>query len=200
MDTLNVENLIDIFKVTIDDLMKLERFGKTSAHNLYYEIGKVLTTGVFEWQLLSALNIPGIGRSLSKDLLADRNLLQLTSLNITELTALPNIGEERGLAIIKGIFENYRYLEELGDMLPLKADEVKVEGLIKVCFTGRFPEKKSYYYDLLKFKGGYDIMEKVTSLTQILVVADPTKESNKTKAAKKKGIQIMGIDELIGEL
>jgi len=199
MDTLNVENLVDILKVSVEDLMTLERFGKTSAHNLYYEIGKVLNSGVYEWQLLAALNIPGIGRSLSKDLLADRNLLQLSGMNITELTNLPNIGEERGLAIIEGIFKNYKLLQELGELLPIKKPEIKVEGLVKVCFTGRFPEKKSYYYELLEKDGGYEILEKVKDI-DMLVVADPSKQSNKMKAAEKKGIKIIGVDELLDKL
>ncbi len=202
MDTLGVENLVDIFKVSVEDLMKLERFGSTSAHNLYYEIGKVLNAGVYEWQLLAALNIPGIGRSLSKDLLDERNLLQLSELNITELTNLPNIGEERGLAIIKGIYDNYQYLHDLGQLLPTRMAEKEPEddNLLKVCFTGRFPEKKSVYYELLRKTGGYDIMDKVNNETQMLVVADPSKESNKTKSAKKKGIKIVGIDDLMGGL
>ena len=199
MDTLNIETIIDILKVSVDDLLKLERFGKTSAHNLYYEISKVLNEGVFEWQLLAALNIPGIGRSLSKDLLADRNLLQLSGLNITELTNLPNIGEERGLAIINGIFKDYKLLQELGEILPIKKPEIKVEGLVKVCFTGRFPEKKSYYYELLEKDGGYEILEKVKDI-DMLVVADPSKQSNKMKAAEKKGIKIIGVDELLDKL
>ncbi len=161
------------------------------------EISKVKIEGVFEWQLLAALNIPGIGRSLSKDLLADRNLLQLSGMNITELIALPNIAEERGLAIINGIFSNYQYLSDLGNMLPTKKPEIKVEGLTKVCFTGKFPKNKKVYYELLERIGGYEIMNKVNKETQILVVADPTKESNKTKSAKKKGIKIMGLDELL---
>jgi len=199
MDTLNIENLMDIFKVTVEDLMTLERFGEISAHNLYYEIGKVLNSGVYEWQLLAALNIPGIGRSLSKDLLANRNLIQLSGLNITELTNLPNIGEERGLAIIEGIFDNYKLLQELGELLPIKKPEVVVEGLVKVCFTGRFPEKKAHYYDLLEKDGGYEILEKVKDI-DMLVVADPSKQSNKMKAAEKKGIKIIGVDELLDKL
>lgn len=201
IDTFNIDSLMDIFRFTPSDLLKLDRFGETSASNLYEEIKRVKDEGVFEWQLLAALNIPGIGRSLSKDLLADRSLLNLSAMHITELEALPNIGKERGMAIIDGIFNNYKYLEDLGNLLPIKKEEV-VEAptgdIIKVCFTGKFPEKKSVYYDLLKDKGGYEIMDKVTSLTQVLVVADPSKESNKTKAAKKKGIKIVGIDELFG--
>jgi DNA ligase (NAD+) len=199
MDNLGVETLVDIFNLTLAQIESMPGFGKTSANNLYYEISKVKGLGVYEWQLLAALNIPGIGRSLSKDLLAERNLMELSGMNITELTNLPSIGEERGLAIIKGIFDNYQLLHDLGQILPIKKEEVvEVSGdAIKVCFTGKFPEKKSYYYDLLKEKGGYEIMNKVNKDTQMLVVADPTKESNKTKAAKKKGIKIVGIDELI---
>jgi len=167
---------------------------------MLYLIFLIQNQGVYDWQLLAALNIPGIGRSLSKDLLADRNLLELSGLNITELTTLPNIGEERGLAIINGIFSNYKLLHELGELLPIKKAEVKVEGLTKVCFTGKFPEKKSYYYEILENKGGFEVMNKVNKETQVLVVADPSKESNKTKAAKKKGIKIVGIDDLLGGL
>jgi DNA ligase (NAD+) len=200
MDSLGVENLIDIFNLSLAQIESMPRFGKTSANNLYYEISKVKGLGVFEWQLLAALNIPGIGRSLSKDLLAERSLLQLSGMHITELEALPNIGKERGMAIIDGIYKNYKYLEELGKLLPEKKKEVvqNYDDFIKVCFTGKFPEKKSVYYELLRAKGGYEIMDKVSKDTQILVVADPTKESNKTKSAKKKGIKIVGIDELFG--
>jgi len=199
IDTLDVENLVDIFKVSVEDLMKLDRFGKTSAHNLYYEIGKVLNTGVYEWQLLACLNIPGIGRSLSKDLLENRTLLQLSGMHKNELKELPNIGEERGLAIIDGIFNNYKYLQELGEILPIKEDEVKVDGLVKICFTGRFPEKKSHYYEMIEKTGGYEVLDKVKDI-DMLVVADPSKKSNKMKAAEKKGIKIIGVDELLDRL
>jgi len=199
MDTFQIENLVDIFNLERNDIITMEGFGRTSTDNLYAEIQSVKDEGVYEWQLLAALNIPGIGRSLSKDLLADRSLLNLSELSILELIEIEGIGPERAKFIHEGIYNNSKYLHDLGDILPIKVEEVKDNNveLIKVCFTGRFPEKKSHYYDLLKENGGYEIMEKVNKETQVLIVADTSKESNKMKAAKKKGIQIMGIEELL---
>jgi DNA ligase (NAD+) len=202
MDTLKVEDLIDIFHVTLDDLLTLERFGKKSAENLFNEIDKVFQEGVFEWQILASMNIPGIGRSLSKDLLAERSLYDLVDMLRADLVTLDNIGEERAEAIIKGLSDNATYMETLCSMIPIKEPETKDPdgvSLYKVCFTGRFPEKKAYYYDLLKKDGGYEILEKVKDI-DMLVVADPSKQSNKMKAAEKKGIKIIGIDELLGGL
>ena len=68
-------------------------------------------------------------------------------------------------------------------------------NLQKVCFTGKFPEKKAYYYE--KLKGKYEIMDKVNKDTDILVVADPSSGSNKLKKAAKMGIKIMSIDEIM---
>jgi len=199
MDTLKVENLVDIFNVTKSDLLKLERSGETSAMNLLSEINKVKTEGVFDWQLLACLNIPGIGRTLSKDLLTGRTLPELECMTQSELEALPNIGSERAIAIIEGLIVNQDLLIELHKILPIKTREVFSKDLIKVCFTGSFPEPKRYYYKLLEVNGGYEILEKMKDV-DILVVADSSKESNKTKVAKKKGIKIIGIDELIGGL
>jgi len=201
IDTHNIENLVDIFSLSMDDLLKMERFGKTSAANLYNEIDKVRQGGAYEWQFLACLNIQGIGRSLSKDLLVDRSISDLAKMTDDMLTKLPNIGDERAHVLIEGIRNNWEYLKILNQIIPLKVAEVKEdinEDAIKICFTGRFPENKKVYYDLLEEKGGYDIMNKVTTLTEVLVVADPSKESNKTKSAKKKGIKIIGIDELFG--
>lgn len=200
MDTLNIEDLIGVFNVTIDDLLKLERFGEKSAENLFNEINKVKTEGIFEWQLLACLNLPGIGRSLSEDLLKERSFLDVSHLGIIELMEIEGIGPERAVVIHSGLFNNEKYLNELTAILPIKKNAPIINDGIKICFTGKFPEKKSYYYEILKERGGYEIMNKVSKDTQILVVADPSKGSNKQKSAEKKGIKILGISELMGDL
>ncbi len=195
--TLNVKNLVDIFNLTKNDILKLEGFKETSANNLYNEIQKPIQEGVYEWQLLACLNIEGIGRSLSKDLLEGTTLFNLSSFELVDWNNIPGIGPERANALINGFLDNSIYLNKLTKILPIKNQEVKTEGLIKVCFTGRFPKKKAYYYDLLN--KNYEILEKVKDI-DMLVVADPSKQSNKMKAALKKGIKIIGIDELLENL
>jgi DNA ligase (NAD+) len=196
IDTYNVETVVDILMLSIYQLEKLPGFGKTSAKNLYDEISKVIQEGVYEWQYLAALNIPGIGRSLSKQLLENRTLQELSQMSPSQLEKLEGIGPERANAIIRGIQNNYILLGMLKLTLKTKKEEPKQEDLVKVCFTGKFDEPKSYYYDFLNKTGGYDIKNSVTGI-DVLVVADPTKNSSKQKAAEKKGIKIMGINEFM---
>ena len=206
MTVLDVQDLTDIILLNKDDLLKLDRFGDKKADNLLKEIS-VVYDGVYEWQILSALNIPGIGTTLSK-MLCEKiplsSLIHLCSFEkrnrvVNTLCALEQIEFERANELINGINDNLFYLERLMNMLPIKHDGKEESfNLQRVCFTGKFPEKKSYYYE--KLKGKYEIVEKVDKNTDILVVADPSVGSNKQKKAEKMGIKIMGIDEIMGVL
>ena len=200
IDTLNVENLIDIFNITFDDLLKLDRFGDKKASNLINEIQKVKSEGVFEWQLLACLNLPGIGRSLSKDLLEDRSLSDLSNLTSDALEKIPSIGPERASVIDIGLLNNSDYLNRLITILPIKENKKVIEGLTKICFSGKFPEKKIVYYGILEKIGGYEIMEKVTDDLDLLVVADSTAHSGKQKSAEKKKIAVIDIHDLMLKL
>jgi len=199
IETLGVTDLIDVFNLTKEDIITLEGFKEKSTDNLFNEIQKPITNGVYEWQLLSCLNIEGIGRSLSKDLLEKKDLFDLTSYSVSDWELIDGIGPERANALVKGLLNNGIYLSKLSKILPIKTPNKKVDinGLISICFTGKFPKNKKEYYAMLEDYGGYNIMDKVNKQTEILVVADPSKSSNKMKAAEKKGIQIMGIDELL---
>ncbi len=199
LDTYHIINLMDIFNFTYGDLLRLDRFGETSSKNLFDQIQRVKKEGVYEWQILACLNIPGIGRSLSKQLLDGKSLFEFSQMTMSDLTGIPGIGPERATGIIKGMHDNYSYMHELLAILPIKKELPKQEGLIKVCFTGKFPEKKQFYYDLLTKDGRYEILTKVSG-ADYLVVADPTKNSTKQKQAEKKGIQILGIDDLVKSL
>jgi len=198
VETLGVTDLIDIFNLTKDDIIQLEGFKETSTNNLFNEIQKPILNGVYEWQILACLNIEGIGRSLSKDLLKNKDLFTLASYDATDWEGIDGIGPERADALIKGLLNNGIYLSKLAKILPIKAPSMKEAGLIKICFTGRFPKNKKEYYAMLDDFGGYEIMDKVNKDTQILVVADPSvKKSNKMKTAEKRGTKIMGINELL---
>ena len=157
---------------------------------------------MYEWQILAAMNIPGIGRTLSKTLCKEFGLNSLMALCLHsfakhKLIAIEGIEEKRASDIVNGVLINMSYLTGLRDMLYLKFDEVKEEtNMETVCFSGKFPEQKSVYYE--KLKGRYEIAKSVTKSLDILVVADPSKGSSKQKKAEKMGIKIMSLEEING--
>lgn len=196
--TLSVYDLLDIFNLTKSQIILLEGFAESSTNNLFDEIKKVKDNGVFEWQILSSINLEGIGRSLSADLLEGRSLENIRKYTTDQFEAIQGIGPERSKVLFNGLKDNQEYIDRLLKILPIRNVEPK-EDLMKICFTGKFPETKSYYYDLVKNKG-YDIWEKVTKDLDILVVADPNKGSGKQKKAEKLGIKVVSIEDLLNNL
>lgn len=201
ISVLDVENLIDIFNIQYSLLLQLPRFGNQRADNLYAEIQKVKEGGVYEWQILAAMNIPGIGRTLSKTLCEKfglNSLMDLCQENrvIQILCDIDGIEIKRAEDIRDGILLNIAYIINLLDTLPIKYNSIEENSTLqKVCFSGKFPEKKTFYYE--KLNGKYDIIDKVNKDTDILVVADTSKGSSKQKKAEKMGIKIMSVDEIM---
>ena len=201
---LDVSNLVDIFNLREEQLLDLPRFAKRSAEKLYNEIQKVRIEGVYEWQILAAMNIRTIGETLSQTIIEHYSLEKLLSMisqvNVFDkLRQIDKIEITRATLIVVGLTEHEKYIKQLMDILPIKTPIEKKEGLLKICFTGKFAEKKKVYYEMLK-DSDYEIVEKVTDDLAVLVVADPTKNSGKQKSAEKKGIQILGIDEFINSI
>jgi len=201
MKIIGVVNLIDIFHLTEDDLLRLPRFGKRKAQNLLEEIDKVKKNGVYEWQILSAMNIPGIGSTLSEKILEVYNLRDLiflcrTEPAISELTSLDGIEVERASILVDGVLDNKGYLLKLLSILPIKEPKKKDSKVVKICFSGKFPDKKKVYYQMLEGKN-FEIMEKVDKTLDILVVADSTKNSGKQQKAEKLGIKVLELDSLL---
>lgn len=197
VETLEVKNLIDIVALTPTQINTLEGFGARSSVNLYREIQKVCENPVDDWRILSCLNLVGIGTSLSKTLLEQFSFDELRGMSIESLKDVEGIGSERASILAHGLVSNSRYIDILLDVLTVRSSKTSgtnTEKKIKICFTGKFPQKKSYYYKLLGPE--YEVVERIGSDTNVLVVANPSVESNKTKSAKKKGISIVGLYDL----
>lgn len=90
-DELNVREAAELYTLTFEDLIKLDRFGEKKANNLLRAIeeskGRDLASFLF------ALGIPNTGKSTTK-VLADhfRDLSRIMSATVEELTELPDIG------------------------------------------------------------------------------------------------------------
>jgi len=199
-----VKDLVDLFNLTELEIKDLPGFGEKSANNLYNEIQKIVNNPVEDWRILSCLNLNGIGTSLSKILLSEFSLDELRDMTVNDFLGIEGIGPERAVMLVNGLVENSEYIDNLRTKLPVissnkkeQSSEGSVASKIKICFTGKFPKPKSYYYKLLPSE--YEVTERMNKETNVLVVADPSKESNKTKAAKKKGISIIGIYDLFDE-
>jgi DNA ligase (NAD+) len=197
-EVLGVKNLKDIFNLTVPDIMRLEGFQELSANNLYKEIQAARTAP--DYQLLASLNIKGIGPNIAKAILKTNTLKELEGMNAEQLANLEGIGPERAGAIEKELRERKAEIDELLECLTIvqtKSDSA--EERPTVCFTGKMPEKRSYYENLAK-ANGYDSADSVTSSLSLLVTAEADSTSSKAVKAAKLGVKVMTLADWLKTL
>ena len=199
MNTLNVRKLSDLFRLKASDFLQLEGFQRLSAENLYREIQSARS--VPDWQILASLNIRGIGPNLAKSILRSYSLAELRRCTQNELACLDQVGPERAGALWKELRDQSDSLDELLSCVNLvESSRTGEKGLNAaqptICFTGKMPEKRSYYQKLAEERG-YEAVDSVTSTLSLLVAMNPEDRSSKLQKARKLGIPVKSLAEFL---
>ena len=191
-----IRRVADLFDITADELLKIEGFQRKSAENLVNEIRKARR--VEEYKLLASLNIPNVGPNIAKKLLEKHPLAELRNLSAGELVSLDGVGPERGAAIAREFAAQREYLDELLAAVEVvrTGEGAAPGGRGKICFTGKMPEKRSFYEELAR-RAGYEPVDAVTKDLALLVAADSTGSGSKLTAARKHGVKIVALDEFL---
>ena len=190
-----IRRVADLFRITADDLLKIEGFQRKSAENLVNEIRKARR--VEEYKLLASLNIPNVGPNIAKKLLEAHPLDELRKMPPDELVQMDGVGPERGAAIAREFAAQREYLDELLAAVEIVRPESSGgSGRGRICFTGKMPEKRSFYEKLAE-QAGYEPVDAVTKDLALLVAADPAASGGKLDNARKHGIRIVALDEFL---
>ena len=193
----HVASLSDLFRLTAMDLLKVDGFAEKSASNLLKELQRVKKMP--EYQLLASLNIPNVGPNIAKQLLQSMDFYALREASADTLSAIPGIGPERAKAITEAFAERKEEIDELlSAVTPIREIPSAAGTLPTVCFTGKMPEKRSYYVELAAAKG-YSAVDSVTKELALLVAADVNDSSSKLVKARKLGIRIASLEEFLSE-
>ena len=195
---LGVKTLKDIFRLTVPDILRMEGFQELSANNLYQEIQAAKT--VPDYQLLASMNIKGIGPNIAKAILKNHTLAELEVMNRDELAKLEGIGPERAEAIESELRARKGEMDELLECITViqtKSDSSKERPT--VCFTGKMPEKRSWYENLAR-QHGYECSDSVSASLSLLVTAEADSNSSKAVKAAKLGIQVLPLADWLKTL
>ncbi len=198
MLSLGVRDLSDIFKLTKPQILSMEGFQNLSAENLLREIRNAKT--VPDWQLLASLNIKGIGPNIAKGILREYTLAELQEKTVEELSKIEGIGPERANALFRELRGQQDILTEL--LRCVTVTETKSAGTAgkpTICFTGKMPEKRSFYETLAR-EHGYEPADSVNADLSVLVCMDENENSSKLKKARKGNIRIVQLDNWLAEI
>jgi DNA ligase (NAD+) len=196
-----VRNLADVYDLKKEHVMALPGFGEKSAEVVMREIDKRRV--VPARMMLDALNIRHVGTTTSRDIMLGRSMewfVDTPSKELKEeLLAIKGVGPETVDSILRWLSDslNVGYVSVLMGYVKTtnEAAEEKVSGPT-VCFTGKMPEKRSFYEEEAR-KRGMSPVDSVSKGTSLLVMADPGSGSSKAKAAEKLGVPVKSVEDFM---
>ena len=193
MTHLGVMTLKDIFDLKLPDILQLEGFKAKSAGNLYREIATA--RNVTDYQFLAALNVPNVGTNIAKKIMNEYTLDELRGMTDEEMESIDTIGPERAKALHGQLFEQSSFIDELIAALRIKQSKGQGgEALPTICFSGKMPEKRSYYESMAE-QNGYEATSAVTKELSLLVALDPGAGGGKLNKAKNLGVEIIALND-----
>ncbi len=202
-----VTTISDIYRVTLEDLLSLERFADKSAQNLINSIESSKTRPL--WRLIHGLGILHVGAAASKDLAKKfADLHEIAEANVDDLIAIDGIGTIMAESVVAYFQEEIhrQLIDELRD-LGLNTIEEKIEedsGELKLAgktfvITGTLPDgvKRDALVAIIEQHGG-KASGSVSKKTDYLVAGESA--GSKLTKAQDLGVPILdyvGFQELI---
>lgn len=190
-----IDNLYDFMMLNRFDLSKAG-FGEKTIENIANSIYK--STNIYDYQLLTCLNITDVGDEVSKLILEKYTFDDLiNTVTFDNLINIKGIGEKTASKIIGYIKYNKNYIIQLRSIFSLNRSlKNNFSSDITVCFTGAMEQPRKYYENIAKEKNIITVNTVSKNLTY-LVVADINSNSSKTQKAKKYGITILSLEEFL---
>lgn len=192
-----LNNPADIFKLTKEELLKLDRFGERSAQKLIDNIQKAKQKGLS--RLLTALGIRHVGTQTAQSLSQYYGTLEkIKEATIEELSTIKDIGP----TIADSIFEFFRNdenqiligeLQRLGvkidETVQKRGDSLKDKVFVITGTLNSFGRKEAK--EIIESLGG-KTTESVSRKTDFLVAGD--KPGSKFDKARELGVKILDED------
>jgi DNA ligase (NAD+) len=195
-----IRSLADLYRLRVEDVAKLERFGELSAKNLVEAISKSKNPPLAKF--ITALGIRHVGAqtavSLAREFLSLEKLANATE---NELLAVPDIGKIVAEAILAWFADedNEKLLAELKELGVWPMDEMKVDLPLtekSYIVTGTLKSMgREEAEDKLRALGA-TVTSTVTKNTTALIVGEKPGKS-KTDKAEKLGVAMVAEAEFL---
>lgn len=194
MDELGIKEIYDLYDLTYDDLINLDRFADKKTRNLLDAIEKSKNTQLSNF--IYAIGIPNVGERSAKDLTDKfKTLDDLRTANIEQLKEVNDIGEITAKEIVK-FFKDDEIKESLDILLSKgiiinrennKSTNKSLDGLTFVI-TGTVENyNRDQIKELIEYNGG-KVTGQVSKNTDVLICG--LKPGSKLDKAKKFSVEI----------
>lgn len=192
-----VTNIVDLYKLSINDLAAIDRMGNKSAKKCYDLLWA--NTEIPLEVFLGGLSIPLIGQSTIKLIMQEGcdTLEKFEQLDANAFSKVSGVGPIRAQSLQDGLKANQDLILSLLDngIKIKKIIEGKLSGK-SFAITGSLSMKRAEVEKLIVDNGGI-IKNSVSKGLTYLIIADPQSTSSKAQAAKKLGIVLLGENDFL---
>ena len=198
-EKLDIRAISDLYRLTFDELITLDKFGEKKATNLLGAIEKSKDCSLEAF--VYSLNIPNVGAKTAKDLVKQfKSLENIKNATFEELIKVSDIGDIVANSIIN-FFKEERVLNIIDDMLNIGVTPVYEE---KIVTSSEFEGKTVVVTGTLQNYSRTTIKEKLESLgakvagsvskkTDYVIVGEDA--GSKYEKAKALGLSILSEEE-----
>ncbi len=184
-------SLHDVFELSVKGWLALPGFAKKSANQRVESLATLVGSSIEDYKILAALNIEGVGLSLSKKICSSMTLPEIEACE--DFTGLESVGRIISEKLVKGIFDMFGLLRWMKLNFTIK----ETKGLAArplVVFTGKSDVSRD---DWVKFAAekGYAFHKQVNKKVSLVVCSDVNSTSTKAKKARAYGIKLMSYAE-----
>lgn len=191
-----LSRIVDIYKLTAEDISSIEGWGDASAIKIMDNIkaSKAQRAEMF----LSAVGIPALSDRTAEDLLkafeSIEGVLKATKEGVAELRGYSDISAS---TIVSGLEKYASEITELLGYITLGAKQSQggVLAGLTFCFTGEMLHPRAWFQDRVTKNGGRNLSGVTKELTHL--VCNENKGSSKTMKAIKLGTKIIHENEFI---
>jgi len=191
-----VKSVVDLFSLTMEDLLKLEGFKEKKARNLLQAIASV--KGAELWRFINALGIEHIGEVASK-MIAEAFGLGYKEATKEALIAIDGIGEEMAESYLEFMRVNYETVQKLEEIIqptPPEQKEEAQENPFKgktVVLTGTMSESRGKIKEMLESLGA-KVSSSVSKKTDYLIYGEDA--GSKYDKAVKLGVETLTEEQM----
>lgn len=200
---------VKILSMTIQDIASIDGMGELSGNKILKQFDAIKKDGVSLSKILHALGyFDGIGEKKFDNLISylpeqpvdifDFSNSILNKMTTDMLLSIPGVSSKTISNLMVGIekiADENSYISSLIKLIPIKQKQMNIEGFLSgktFCFTGF---RDNTRVELIRKNGGI-YSDSIKTTTQYLVVKDKSKPSSKLQLAKKRGVQVISIDDL----
>ncbi|PAF44205.1 NAD-dependent DNA ligase LigA [Helicobacter sp. 11S02596-1] len=188
-----IANILDIYSIQAEQLLRLEGWQEKKAQNLINAIKN--TKNVPLWRLLNALGMEHIGEGASKKLASSFGL-EVFNKKYDDLIAIDGFGKEMAASVIDFGIVNHDLIEKLFEIITPKAPEISpiapdsFFASKTIVLTGTLSNPRDKVSALLESLGA-KMSGSVSKNTDILIYG----ENAGSKLEKATGLGVQTIDE-----